>query len=76
MAQGYVSPSENGLRVDTLCEIFSNNGYKVIPFKVQNLSLNSLVTKNGEEIARAQTLHAFAANVEPVASILPIIKCE
>jgi len=56
-----------------LCRIFSDMGYRVAPFKAQNTSLNSYVTLDGREIARAQALQAFAARVEPEVDMNPVL---
>ncbi len=56
-----------------LCRIFNDKGYRVAPFKSQNMSLNSYVVPDGEEIARAQALQAHAARIEPTADMNPIL---
>ncbi|MFP4654129.1 MAG: cobyric acid synthase [Methanohalobium sp.] len=58
--------------VTALCKIFSRN-YRVAPFKAQNMSLNSWITKDGKEIGIAQAIQAKAAGIEPTADMNPIL---
>jgi len=55
------------------CRILADKRYRVSPFKAQNMSLNSYVTKDNKEIARAQAFQAFAAGVEAKAEMNPIL---
>ena len=55
-----------------LCRIFKQDGYKVSPFKSQNMALNSYITKDGKEMGRAQVVQAEAAGVEPEVYMNPI----
>jgi len=59
--------------VAALCRILSKMGYSVAPFKAQNMSLNSFVTKDGKEIAIAQAFQARACGIEPNEFMNPIL---
>jgi cobyric acid synthase CobQ len=56
-----------------LCSICSDDGYKVAPFKSQNMALNSYITKEGLEMGRAQVMQAECARIEPMAIMNPIL---
>ncbi|MGA7829492.1 MAG: cobyric acid synthase [Terracidiphilus sp.] len=56
-----------------LGRIFSNAGYRVAPFKAQNMSLNSAATPDGREIGRAQALQAEACRVAACAEMNPVL---
>jgi adenosylcobyric acid synthase len=59
--------------VAAICRLLSDSGHSVAPFKSQNMSLNSYVTRDGAEIGIAQAMQAFAARVEPRAEMNPVL---
>jgi adenosylcobyric acid synthase len=59
--------------VTALCRIFRQDGYRVMPFKSQNMALNSYITRDGLEMGRAQVAQAEAAGQEPDARMNPIL---
>jgi adenosylcobyric acid synthase len=59
--------------VAALCRSLVNRGIQVAPYKSQNMSLNSYVTRDGAEIGIAQAMQAFAAKLEPEADMNPIL---
>ena len=73
MFQGTSSHAGKSLFVTAFCRILSDMGYRVAPFKAQNMSLNSYVTPKGEEIAIAQAIQAEACGIEPDATMNPIL---
>jgi len=56
-----------------LCRVLKQDGYKVAPFKSQNMALNSYITKKGNEMGRAQVVQAEAAMIEPDVRMNPIL---
>jgi adenosylcobyric acid synthase len=73
MIQGTASHAGKSVLTAALGCWLRAQGLGVAPFKAQNMSLNSFVTLNGEEIARSQAMQAEALGLEPVADMNPIL---
>ncbi|MFC2608114.1 MAG: cobyric acid synthase, partial [Selenomonas sp.] len=73
MMMGTSSHVGKSILTTALCRIFRKEGRRVVPFKAQNMALNSYVTKDGLEMGRAQVAQAEAAGLEPFVDMNPVL---
>lgn len=73
MFQGTGSSVGKSLLTAAICRILNNKGYRVAPYKAQNMALNSYITLDGKEMGRAQVVQAECARIEPQVEMNPVL---
>ena len=73
MMMGTSSHVGKSILATAMCRILYRKGRKVVPFKAQNMALNSYVTRDGDEMGRAQVAQAEAAGMEPMVDMNPVL---
>jgi dethiobiotin synthetase len=73
MFQGTSSNAGKSILTAAMCRMLLQDGFRVAPFKSQNMSLNSFVTRNGDEMARAQVVQAQACRIDPETRMNPVL---
>ncbi|QIG43619.1 cobyric acid synthase [Nocardioides anomalus] len=73
LVAGTTSDAGKSVVTTGLCRAFARRGVHVAPYKAQNMSNNSMVTRAGDEIGRAQWVQALAARAEPEAAMNPVL---
>ena len=73
MMMGTSSHVGKSILATAMCRILYRKGKKVVPFKAQNMALNSYVTRDGDEMGRAQVAQAEAAGMEPMVDMNPVL---
>ncbi len=73
MLVGTGSNAGKSIMAAGFCKYFTQSGFKVAPFKAQNMALNSFVTREGGEMGRAQVLQAEACGIEPHTDMNPVL---